>query len=75
MIPAFPDLHLAPAMMLKELSPFFRRVAAQSRLVALPAPHELPVKDAMEYPSPVLESLVAVAAMFVHASTVLQMTL
>ncbi|XP_024519238.1 protein PIR [Selaginella moellendorffii] len=48
-IPAFPDLHLSPASMLKELSPYFRKVAAQSRLTSLPAPHELAPREALEY--------------------------
>lgn len=49
-VPAFPDLHIAPASMLKELSPFFRRFNLLARLLALPAPHELNPREAMEYP-------------------------
>jgi cytoplasmic FMR1 interacting protein len=49
-IPAFPDLHLSPAAILKELSIYFQRFAAQTRLLTLPAPHELPPREAQEYP-------------------------
>ncbi|KAG6738390.1 hypothetical protein POTOM_058006 [Populus tomentosa] len=49
-IPAFPDLHLSPAAILKELSIYFQRFSAQTRLLTLPAPHELPPRDAQEYP-------------------------
>jgi cytoplasmic FMR1 interacting protein len=48
-IPAFPDLHLAPASMLKELAPYFHRLTAQMRFIGLPLPHEITAKDAMEY--------------------------
>ncbi|BBN10047.1 hypothetical protein Mp_5g00460 [Marchantia polymorpha subsp. ruderalis] len=34
-VPAFPDLHIAPASMLKELSPYFRRFAAQMNQLQL----------------------------------------
>ncbi|KAL9381905.1 hypothetical protein Peur_024940 [Populus x canadensis] len=44
-IPAFPDLHLSPAAILKELSIYFQRFSAQTRLLTLPAPHELPPRD------------------------------
>jgi cytoplasmic FMR1 interacting protein len=50
-IPAFPDLHLAPASILKELAPYFHRLSAQMRLIGLTLPHELTVKEAAEYPS------------------------
>ncbi|CAM6128500.1 unnamed protein product [Calypogeia fissa] len=48
-VPAFPDLHIAPASMLKELSPYFRRFNLQARLLTLPAPHELNIREAVEY--------------------------
>ncbi|XP_023515850.1 protein PIR isoform X2 [Cucurbita pepo subsp. pepo] len=48
-IPAFPDLHLSPAAILKELSIYFQKFAAQARLLTLPAPHELPPREAQEY--------------------------
>lgn len=48
-IPAFPDLHLAPATMLKELSSYFQRFSSHSRLVSLPAPHEIGQREALEY--------------------------
>ncbi|WVY92685.1 hypothetical protein V8G54_031773 [Vigna mungo] len=41
-IPAFPDLHLSPAAILKELSTYFPKFSSQTRLLTLPAPHELP---------------------------------
>ncbi|KAJ0079909.1 hypothetical protein Patl1_23066 [Pistacia atlantica] len=50
-IPAFPDLHLSPAAILKELSMYFPKISAQTRLLTLPAPHELPPREALEYPS------------------------
>lgn len=49
-VPAFPDLHLSPASMLKELSAYFQKFSAQSRLVSLPSPHELAPREAAEYP-------------------------
>ncbi|KAF7142617.1 hypothetical protein RHSIM_Rhsim05G0168900 [Rhododendron simsii] len=49
-IPAFPDLHLSPAAILKELSMYFPKFTAQTRLLTLPAPHELPIREAQEYP-------------------------
>ncbi|PKI38715.1 hypothetical protein CRG98_040893 [Punica granatum] len=49
-IPAFPDLHLSPAAMLKELSSYFQKFSSQTRLLTLPAPHELPPREALEYP-------------------------
>ncbi|CAK9327870.1 unnamed protein product, partial [Citrullus colocynthis] len=49
-IPAFPDLHLSPAAMLKELSIYFQKFSAQARFLTLPAPHELPPREAQEYP-------------------------
>lgn len=50
MIPAFPDLHLSPAAILKELSIYFQKFSAQARFLTLPAPHELPPREAQEYP-------------------------
>lgn len=49
-VPAFPDLHLSPAAILKELSTYFPKFSAQTRLLTLPAPHELPLREAQEYP-------------------------
>ncbi|XP_057961158.1 protein PIR isoform X1 [Malania oleifera] len=49
-IPAFPDLHLSSAAMLKELSMYFQKFSTQTRLLSLPAPHELPPREAQEYP-------------------------
>lgn len=49
-IPAFPDLHLSPAAILKELSMYFQKFSSQARLLTLPAPHELPLREAQEYP-------------------------
>ncbi|KAJ4842204.1 hypothetical protein Tsubulata_005850 [Turnera subulata] len=49
-VPAFPDLHLSPAAILKELSLYFQKFSSQTRLLTLPAPHELPPKEAQEYP-------------------------
>ena len=48
-IPAFPDLHLSPAAIMKELSSYFPNFVSQTRL-ALPAPHELQPREAQEYP-------------------------
>ncbi|XP_050937293.1 protein PIR isoform X1 [Cucumis melo] len=48
-IPAFPDLHLSPAAILKELSIYFPKFSAQARFLTLPAPHELPPREAQEY--------------------------
>ncbi|KAA8534712.1 hypothetical protein F0562_032229 [Nyssa sinensis] len=48
-IPAFPDLHLSPAAILKELSIYFPKFSAQTRLLTLPAPHELPPREAQDY--------------------------
>ncbi|XP_065853838.1 protein PIR [Euphorbia lathyris] len=48
-IPAFPDLHLSPAAILKELSMYFQKFSSQTRLLALPAPHELPPREAQDY--------------------------
>ncbi|RZC56596.1 hypothetical protein C5167_015451 [Papaver somniferum] len=50
-IPAFPDLHLSPAAIMKELSMYFQKFSTQARLLALPAPHELPPRETQEYPS------------------------
>lgn len=48
-IPAFPDLHLSPAAILKELSMYFQKFSSQTRLLTLPAPHELPPREAQDY--------------------------
>ncbi|KAI4369469.1 hypothetical protein MLD38_017906 [Melastoma candidum] len=48
-IPAFPDLHLSPAAILKELSGYFQKFSAQTRLLTLPSPHELPFREAQDY--------------------------
>jgi cytoplasmic FMR1 interacting protein len=48
-IPAFPDLHLSPAAIMKELSMYFQKFSAQTRLLTLPAPHELPPREAQDY--------------------------
>ncbi|GFP89758.1 protein pir [Phtheirospermum japonicum] len=48
-IPAFPDLHLSPAAILKELSTYFPKFSAQTRLLALLSPHELPPREAQDY--------------------------
>lgn len=48
-IPAFPDLHLSPAAIMKELSSYFPKFAIQTRLLALPAPHELQPREALDY--------------------------
>ncbi|XP_042488780.1 protein PIR-like [Macadamia integrifolia] len=48
-IPAFPDLHLSPAAMLKELSMYFQKFSSQTRLLTLPAPHELPARETQDY--------------------------
>lgn len=49
-IPAFPDLHLSPAAIMKELSIYFQKFSTQTRLLSLPSPHELPSREAQEYP-------------------------
>ncbi|KAF2305310.1 hypothetical protein GH714_003630 [Hevea brasiliensis] len=49
-IPAFPDLHLSPAAILKELAMYFQKFSSQTRLLTLPAPHEFPPREAQEYP-------------------------
>ncbi|CAM8960308.1 unnamed protein product [Rhodiola kirilowii] len=49
-IPAFPDLHLSPAAILKELSMHFQKFSTQTRFLSLRAPHELPLREAQEYP-------------------------
>lgn len=48
-IPAFPDLHLSPAAILKELSMYFQKFSSQTRLLSLPAPHELPPREVQDY--------------------------
>ncbi|KAK2637959.1 hypothetical protein Ddye_025754 [Dipteronia dyeriana] len=49
-IPAFPDLHFSSAAILKELSMYFLEFSAQTHLLTLPAPHEIPPWEAQEYP-------------------------
>jgi cytoplasmic FMR1 interacting protein len=49
-IPAFPDLHLSPAAILKELSSYFQNFSSQTRLLALQAPHEIQGRELQEYP-------------------------
>ncbi|KAL8171856.1 hypothetical protein V2J09_023660 [Rumex salicifolius] len=44
-VPAFPDLHLSPAAILKELSGYFPKFMNQARLLSLPATHELPPRE------------------------------
>ncbi|XP_039043565.1 protein PIR [Hibiscus syriacus] len=48
-IPAFPDLHLSPASILKELSMYFQKFSSQTRLLTLPSPHELPPRESQDY--------------------------
>ncbi|KNA11936.1 hypothetical protein SOVF_130140 [Spinacia oleracea] len=48
-IPAFPDLHLSPAAIMKELSSYFPKFVSQARLLALPSPHELQPREAQDY--------------------------
>ncbi|CAM0148045.1 unnamed protein product [Urochloa decumbens] len=48
-IPAFPDLHLSPAAMLKELSSYFQNFSTQTRLLALPSPHEILPRELQDY--------------------------
>nr|XP_027091993.1 protein PIR-like [Coffea arabica] len=48
-IPAFPDLHLSPAAILKELSVYFPKFSSQTRLLTLPATHELPPRETQDY--------------------------
>ncbi|KAF9610982.1 hypothetical protein IFM89_026262 [Coptis chinensis] len=56
-IPAFPDLHLSPAAIMKELSTYFQKFSSQIRLLTLPAPHELPPRETQEYPLPCSASM------------------
>ncbi|RZR92086.1 hypothetical protein BHM03_00020335, partial [Ensete ventricosum] len=49
-IPAFPDLHLSPAAIMKELSMYFQSFSSQTRLLTLPGPHEIPPRELQEYP-------------------------
>ncbi|TXG66200.1 hypothetical protein EZV62_007475 [Acer yangbiense] len=49
-IPAFPDLHLSSAAILKELSTYFQKFSAQTRLAPPSPPHEIPPREAQEYP-------------------------
>lgn len=48
-IPAFPDLHLSPAAIMKELSMYFQNFSCQTRLLALAAPHEIPPRELQDY--------------------------
>lgn len=48
-IPAFPDLHLSPAAILKELSSYFQNFSSQTRLLALQAPHEIQGRELQDY--------------------------
>lgn len=48
-IPAFPDLHLSPVAILKELSMYFPSFSSQTRLLTLPAPHEIPQRELQDY--------------------------
>ncbi|KAF0913715.1 hypothetical protein E2562_024597 [Oryza meyeriana var. granulata] len=48
-IPAFPDLHLSPAAILKELSSYFQNFSSQIRLLNLPSPHEIPPRELQDY--------------------------
>ncbi|XP_068666012.1 protein PIR [Aristolochia californica] len=48
-IPAFPDLHLSPAAIMKELSMYFQKFSSQTRLLTLPAPHEIPPRETQDY--------------------------
>ncbi|XP_073290091.1 protein PIR isoform X2 [Primulina huaijiensis] len=48
-IPAFPDLHLSPTSILKELSTYFPKFSSQTRLLTLHSPHELPPREAQDY--------------------------
>jgi cytoplasmic FMR1 interacting protein len=48
-IPAFPDLHLSPAAILKELSAYFQNFSSQTRLLTLPAPHEISPRELQDY--------------------------
>lgn len=48
-IPAFPDLHLSPAAIMKELSMYFPKFSSQTRLLTIPSPHELPPREAQDY--------------------------
>lgn len=48
-IPAFPDLHLSPVAIMKELSIYFQKFSTQTRLLSLPSPHELPSREAQDY--------------------------
>ncbi|XP_020575203.1 protein PIR [Phalaenopsis equestris] len=48
-IPAFPDLHLSPVAILKELSMYFPSFSSQTRFLTLPAPHEILHRELQEY--------------------------
>ncbi|KAG0476174.1 hypothetical protein HPP92_013015 [Vanilla planifolia] len=50
-IPAFPDLHLSPVAILKELSMYFPNFSSQTRLLTLPSPHEMLLREIQEYPT------------------------
>ncbi|KAG6495497.1 hypothetical protein ZIOFF_043322 [Zingiber officinale] len=49
-IPAFPDLHLSPAAIMKELSMYFQNFSSQNRLLTLSGPHEITPRELQEYP-------------------------
>nr|XP_009395117.1 PREDICTED: protein PIR isoform X1 [Musa acuminata subsp. malaccensis] len=48
-IPAFPDLHLSPAAIMKELLMYFQSFSSQTRLLTLPGPHEIPPRELQDY--------------------------
>ncbi|XP_074559467.1 protein PIR [Curcuma longa] len=48
-IPAFPDLHLSPAAIMKELSMYFQNFSSQNRLLTLPGPHEITPRELQDY--------------------------
>lgn len=70
-IPAFPDLHLSPAAIMKELTTYFQKFSSQTRLLTLAAPHELPLREAQEYPTDnftyLNDSLVLWQLLFYHS--------
>ncbi|KAL0907570.1 hypothetical protein M5K25_021987 [Dendrobium thyrsiflorum] len=48
-IPAFPDLHLSPVAIMKELSMYFPSFSSQTRFLTLPAPHEILPRELQDY--------------------------
>ncbi|KAH0452001.1 hypothetical protein IEQ34_019300 [Dendrobium chrysotoxum] len=54
-IPAFPDLHLSPVAIMKELSMYFPSFSSQTRFLALSAPHEILPRELQEYPSQIYQ--------------------